>query len=881
MRKIDTHPMRQTAKHLIGLVLTLLAVLPMQAQQENAAFYIYQNDGHFDGFFYDEVEKISYSKLDTLGREFDDYVSQEIVTADSTYRFMLSAIDSVGFVQPEIKTNPKLRNMREEGMLDYLSSKDEETMTLTFSASMPESLRPKVGDVLVDFDLDELFGGKVKSVNTSGGITVLCDHLESVHDIYEQYVTVEQYGKDVGGNLVKRRVAGMPEMTVGQFQSQKVRKEQGSYEFNIFNFGLSGHYPVYSSPEGDVNISIDVDVNVAMDVKAVWDFPFFGPDYLSITTTLNNDIGLGFTLDGKVKDIYPLGLVPGGGIPVPANCPLFVITFGPDVFIGGEYHAKLNFQTPKFKGKLWGRLELAGDFKSPKFTFGSGTPPGEQEPDLAKEAASNTWSGSIEFNGFEQCGIMTNFSFGASKLLKWALNTEVAFTTYIGPKVTGALNLSISNVMQDQFSAYNLLKDSKLTFSPLGASYEAKAKMKTLFTEAREWTLCDGSYNLLGDIDLYALPDFEIEGTAGKDGNYGKVNATLKPSRNIIWPIWVGVGLYQDDNLIEYRLSKSSSAQKKLPAYSQFSKEWKESESCTWDMKGLTGGTYELRPIFQFSETADSPIPASPAQTITIPGPFIEMNPQSLSFGSAGGTQAVALKTNCTNLTATRINDSRDRGGQHFQVSTGDGACTVSVNPLHGIYPRKTIYRISGDYAEDEASPVAHVDKYIGFSQEPDGQFNRMRMVGSGLQYYDPIAIEGSTSGNITTVHAHKDAKDNPIYPPSDFYDMNMKITMTEGEYDRRSYSADFTGKYVSNWAKRTFSVYDDPKMCRVTLEFEGHDISPFMREYGDNGLLEIHYTYKQTITYADYDEEQQKYVISDEKTYEPSGQSLYLWYEE
>ena len=33
------------------------------------AFYIYQNDGHFDGFFYDQVQKITYSKLDTLGIE--------------------------------------------------------------------------------------------------------------------------------------------------------------------------------------------------------------------------------------------------------------------------------------------------------------------------------------------------------------------------------------------------------------------------------------------------------------------------------------------------------------------------------------------------------------------------------------------------------------------------------------------------------------------------------------------------------------------------------------------------------------------------------------------------------------------------------------------
>ena len=46
--------MRQL-RYIASLAIVLLAALPMQAQTENQAFYIYQNDGHFDGFFYDEI----------------------------------------------------------------------------------------------------------------------------------------------------------------------------------------------------------------------------------------------------------------------------------------------------------------------------------------------------------------------------------------------------------------------------------------------------------------------------------------------------------------------------------------------------------------------------------------------------------------------------------------------------------------------------------------------------------------------------------------------------------------------------------------------------------------------------------------------------------
>ena len=53
---------------LLGLFLVHCSIFnELKAQTETDAFYIYQNDGHFDGFFYDDIIKISYSRLDTLG----------------------------------------------------------------------------------------------------------------------------------------------------------------------------------------------------------------------------------------------------------------------------------------------------------------------------------------------------------------------------------------------------------------------------------------------------------------------------------------------------------------------------------------------------------------------------------------------------------------------------------------------------------------------------------------------------------------------------------------------------------------------------------------------------------------------------------------------
>ena len=86
-------------KHILAISFILTICQTMQAQD---AFYIYRNDGDFDGFFYDQVKRIGYSKTDLEGNEHDVFVVQEVETLDSLYRIPLAAIDSVGFVQPEI-----------------------------------------------------------------------------------------------------------------------------------------------------------------------------------------------------------------------------------------------------------------------------------------------------------------------------------------------------------------------------------------------------------------------------------------------------------------------------------------------------------------------------------------------------------------------------------------------------------------------------------------------------------------------------------------------------------------------------------------------------------------------------------------------------------
>ena len=613
------------------------------------AFYIYQNDGHFDGFFYDQVQKITYSKLDTLGIEHDDYVSQEIITADSTYRIMLSAIDSVSFVQPEIKFNPHLRDMRKESMLAYLTAHDEDAMILTFNSTMPETLKPQVGDVLVDFcpdDIDKAFGGKVTAISEDGGWKVQLEPLTSLKDIFEQFTTVEEYSRDSQGAILSRRVAGLPELTINKFPKVKApRKRDHQFEFDFFNFSFNTHVPLFTDPSEDWNISIDPALTVATHVKAVWNFT--GQTYLGVTTTLDVAAKLGFTVDYKFKDIFPANLDELGYLPIPAAAPIFVVNLAPDIFFRGDCHANFNATLPELRGKFWIKVEVIEDWMRPHVHFKSVKPRDAEEQKAEDE--SNRWSGAVEFNGFVQCGVKEGFTFKSSKLISWFADGKIAATAYIGPKLSGALNLSFSNAIQDQLSVYNVAKDSKLTLNPLAVDYECKATMKTLFGRPQEVTLADGSLDLIpgiNTIEAYAFPefDFDMERGVDEEGNT-TVKADIRPSRNLIWPIDYGAGIFDEaGDMVDYCLSNEIGVKK----YGIFEFNYPKKERFEHTFTVKKPGKYTMRPIFKIGW---NDVVASPAKEFTVYQ--LELAQESVSFYSKGGTTTVEVNTNADKLSLT------------------------------------------------------------------------------------------------------------------------------------------------------------------------------------------------------------------------------------
>ena len=544
-------------------IIMLLAIFNFPSSIFNSvraqdAFYIYQNDGHFDGFFYDEIEKISYSFLDTLGIEHNEIVSQEIITADSIYRIMLSAIDSVGFVQPEVKYNPRVRRV-EEVNTRYAIGWNEETNILGITVRNNKNIRdeelPHPGDVFVNFSIDNGWAVKVLSITKNPAsdnyytyYDVACEPVTDISDIFQQFVTVEEYGYDDEGNLARRRVAGRPDLTVGQFPR---RASHGTWEGDIFNFAISGHIPIYATD--DLNITLDPSIEGKLHVKTAWNLSWLGDKYIGITSKLKFGVGLAFTVDGKLKDFFPSGIGKLGSIPVPATCPILIIDCGPDAFLRGEAHAKFSLATPNLNGSMWAKLELKNWKPSMDMGFGNSDDGSE-----FKSVDNSNYGFSMSFNGFIQTGMLFPMKFKSLPILKRICDVEVGGQWFVGPKVSADLSVDLTTMPWNDVASYNQLKGLTFGVHPLDADFEVKAKAETL-AGVSDVTLADGSINILPPYNASFVPEFDDVADYDSTTVVGdKVRdcrvISFKPTGYVIKPVNVGIALFdiKEDGTIDY-----------------------------------------------------------------------------------------------------------------------------------------------------------------------------------------------------------------------------------------------------------------------------------------------------------------------------------------
>ena len=311
--------MKRYTLYILVAILGMLNIQPAEAQQKQDALYVFRNDGKFNAFYYADIERIEYSKVDTLGKEQSDYVVQEIYALDSIFRIPISAIDSVLFVTPETKYKADVIRP-DKTMTDYIVASDSVSW-FRLSASAPSSVIPKVGDkILIENSVKQLpygFSGIVSKVsNGSDGTTIETD-APALEDLYDRLIVKGAAGSQASANARTRGVNAIDGSLISTEPIELPTFSGSATAMNLSGDLISFTDNVKISIEGSLALSYSITPKIT-DFRAFfyWDV-IEGVklyEYLKLERSEKYAVSLSGTLSGNADIPFTIGSEVKNGI---------------------------------------------------------------------------------------------------------------------------------------------------------------------------------------------------------------------------------------------------------------------------------------------------------------------------------------------------------------------------------------------------------------------------------------------------------------------------------------------------------------------------------------------------------------------------------------
>ena len=419
----------RTLLYMLTLLLSAIA-MPADAQQRQDALYIFRNDGQFNAFFYGDIQHICYSKIDTLGVEHDDFVTQEVWALDTIYRIPVSAIDSVSFVTPETKVKADVF-CPDKSIADYIIASDS-VWWIRLAPNTPQELIPQVGQKLLIAEASQYipngFGGKVAySELQSEGWLIITEEVE-LSDIYERLLLKAAAATPGASTTARRRgLIDGTELSV----VNEVPFELGSYD-NEFTLKNSHQLTPDSSPIAvTADLTGDVKTNFNAYMNSFRAFVFYDVQY-----GLKADIKTTMSYAGKIELELSGGLTGRleAGYPVEKNVEGVKVKLGLGIYAEGSFSG-FKFSWEKDLGGFVDTF-MAIDEKDP---FTPKLIP-SSIPTFHYHVAPNNSEGSTSFE------VMNQASFGAGLFAKAEIEAAIPLKKgKITDFVKGYLNKYVEN----------------------------------------------------------------------------------------------------------------------------------------------------------------------------------------------------------------------------------------------------------------------------------------------------------------------------------------------------------------------------------------------------------------------------------------------------
>lgn len=490
---------------IVALAVGNPKAIPATSQQSMGdAFYFYRNDGQFNAFFRDEVEKMEYSNYDTDGNLHAEVESQVVYTADSVYNIPLAAIDSVGFVQPETIFNSSL--VRLDGLLPYIVN--VEGMTINFKKDMPTNLVPRKKVILYYDDFvspfDNGFAGIVQQVINDKYIKVICDSA-SIEDIYDQIVEIQTIEMDIP---LGSRLSAPGDHNPNR-EGLHIPLELGT-SLGSNDFSLEGD--IYVRAYGNWVKKRQKGQPTYMDLSLTID----------ITTDASVSLSKGVGIDHDFSNIFSIPLKLPAGLQAK-------LTFNPFIEASTEMDMEQHFST-------YSSYTIGARYEDGRFNI-------YQSPnhEITDEELSLKGKAEAYVGGKLSASLGTILD-----LLK------MTATLQVGGHAEGEINLGSSAI--DNSDNYELSKNDKVTTS-IRAALGLSAGVYLGPLGKLEASMPVGNHDFCKQ-DHYVLPLFDKPSYTRKD-NANEIEVTLPVKRDLLGNVDIGLSLYDDsERLIETKFEE-------------------------------------------------------------------------------------------------------------------------------------------------------------------------------------------------------------------------------------------------------------------------------------------------------------------------------------
>lgn len=548
MKNIVNRALWAKKRVLLALSFWLLAIGFVKAQD---AFYIYRNDGDFNGFFYDEVIEIRQSKIGVDSVEYEQWVTQEVVLEDTIYRIPLAAIDSIGFQQPEIKFNPRVKFMEKDGYSKYFMYQHNRAIIL--SKDLPADMELKVGDVLIGLPSDSIsehyeyydrsFSMVIESIVKddsyfSDAIIYSGRPVSQIDDVFERFVAVEKIGYDQQGNVC-RRMSGVKN---SEFP-YRIQKAEGSGELTFLD--IDGEFNKDWEFTGNSKADVKADVKFKGICRVAYNI---GWTHLLIKITRDYQIRLKPSVGASISSDFhgvSSGLIELPAIMFPATCPIFEFCPYPDLFLqlSGSIEARLN--APQVYLGFGEDITFDNHKLFPVTYWMHWVPDETTQPtdDMLDLSAELTFNGSI-YMGIEFKAIL-----GTAKWFEGIMTADVGLYLNVGPKISANLKLNADLFKGGTSRLYSVLSDANITATLMQIELSAGATAGVLWDDPEEVTFYGKNWGLMTS-KLHFIPQMESPSISRQGDSL--ILRCKEAERNVIGSLChMSYGLYKSGTMAD------------------------------------------------------------------------------------------------------------------------------------------------------------------------------------------------------------------------------------------------------------------------------------------------------------------------------------------